>query len=269
VSAERFTGRVEIDGVRFGCRVDGPGDEGAPAVVMLHSLGTTSEMWNPQAAALSPHFRVVRMDCRGHGWSDLPGEPITIERLGRDVIRLLDHFELSRASLCGLSLGGITALWIAAHHPERVDRAVFANTGARIGSTESWDARIEAVQHGGLGAIRDVVLSRFLGGDFRAAHPDVAAAIGRMIDDTSAVGYIAVCRGLRDADVSKDLARIRAPSLIIAGERDESTPPALSEALHAGIPGSELLLLPGAAHLSNVERPDDFTTAVARFLSGS
>ena len=268
MSGEGHSHRVDVGGVRLACRVDGPADGEAPVVVMLHSLGTDLRMWNSQVAPLARRFRVMRYDCRGHGASDVPSEPISIERFGGDLIALLDHLAVPRAHLCGISLGGLTALWVAAHHPERVDRAVFANTGARIGTTESWDARIQAVRSGGMSAVRDTVLARWLGEAFRAAHPDVERAMGELFDGTPAAGYIAACEALRDADLTADVARIRAPALIIAGEMDESTPPALSEALHAAIPGSALTVLRGATHLSNVERPDEFSAAVAQFLSG-
>jgi 3-oxoadipate enol-lactonase len=267
--ADERVGHVDVGGVRLAYRVDGPADGEAPVVVMLHSLGTDLHMWDPQVAALARRFRVVRYDCRGHGASDVPGDAITIERLGLDVIELLDHLDVQRAHLCGISLGGLTALWVAAHHPERVARAVFANTGARIGTSESWDERIRAVRGGGMSAVRDAVLARFLGAGFRAAHPDVAQTIGRMLDATPAAGYVAACQALRDADRTAEVARIRVATLIVAGELDESTPPALSDTLHAGIPGSTLIVFRGASHLSNVERPDEFTAAVERFLSGA
>jgi len=153
------------------------------------------------------------------------------------------------------------------HHPERVDHLVLANAGARVGSAESWEARIQAVQRGGIGAIRDPVLALWIGHDFRAAHPDDVRALEAMFDHTPVDGYIAACRALRDADLRADAHAVRAPTLIVAGENDASTPPALSEALHAAIPGSALVVLSGAAHLSNVERPAEFTALVMRFLS--
>jgi 3-oxoadipate enol-lactonase len=260
--------RVEIDGVHLAYRVDGAGAD-APAVVLLHSLGTHMGMWAPQVGPLARRFRVVRYDCRGHGASDVAAGPLTVERLGRDVIALLDHLEIERAHLCGISLGGLTALWLAVHRPERVDRVVLANTGARIGSAESWDARIAAVERGGMAAVRDAVLARWVGEAFRASHPDVARVLGEMLDLTPPAGYVAACRALRDADLRADARTVRTPTLVVAGERDESTPPALGEELHAAIPGSALVVLPDAAHLSNVERPDEFTAIVARFLSGA
>ena len=260
--------RLEVDGVHLAYQVDAPSAE-APAVVMLHSLGTDLRMWEPQARDLARRFRVVRYDSRGHGASDVSTETVTIERLGRDVIALLDHLGIERAHLCGISLGGLTALWLAVQHPARVDRVVLANTGARVGSAESWEARIAAVQRGGMPAIREPVLARWTGEAFRAAHPDVARQLGEMLDHTPADGYVAACRALRDADLRADAHAVRAPTLIVAGGIDQSTPPALGEALHAAIPGSVLVVLPGAAHLSNVERPNEFTAIVTRFLSGA
>jgi 3-oxoadipate enol-lactonase len=268
VSAEHHAARVEIDGVHLAYRLDGPNDH-APVVVLLHSLGTDLRMWEAQARPLARSFRVLRYDCRGHGVSDVAAEPVTVERLGRDVLALLDHLAIARAHLCGVSLGGLTALWLAVHAPERVDRVVLANTGARVGSVESWEARIQAVERGGMPAIRDAVLARWVGQEFRVAHPDVARMLGQMLDHTPVEGYVAACRALRDADLRAEAHAVRVPTLIVAGERDESTPPALSEALHAAIPGSVLEILPAAAHLSNVERPEEFTALVERFLSGA
>ena len=260
--------RVEIEGAHLAYRVDGPSHD-APVVVLLHSLGTDLRIWESQAGPLAEHFRVVRFDCRGHGASDVGTVPVTVERFGRDVLALLDHLGIARAHLCGISLGGLTALWVAVHFPERVDRLVLANTGARVGSAERWDTRAEAVKRGGMSAIRDAVLARWVGQEFRAAHPDVARTLAEMFDGTLAAGYVAACRALRDADLRAEAPAVRAPTLIVAGEKDESTPPALSDALHAAIPGSALVVLPDAAHLTNVERPDEFTAIVTRFLSAA
>ena len=183
-------------------------------------------------------------------------------------VALLDHLHVERAHLCGLSLGGLTALWVAAYHRERVGRAVFANTAARLGTTQSWDDRMRAVRAGGMTAISDTVVGRFLGARFRAAHPDVARRIGDMVEATPPAGYLAACAALRDADLRDVVSRIRAPSLIVAGELDESAPLRQSEELHAAIAGSELVVLPGAAHLTNVEQAEEFTRIVSTFLRG-
>ena len=257
---------VEIDGLSIAYRVDGR--EAADVLVFVNSLGTDLHMWDPQIESLARHFRVIRYDCRGHGDSDVPDHPATIERLGADLLALLDHLRVGRAHLCGLSLGGLTALWVAAHHPARVDRAVFANTAARLGTTESWDERMRAVRAGGMAAIRDTVVARFLGAPFRAAHPDVASRIGDMVEGTPASGYLAACAALRDADLRDVVRCIRAPSLIVAGELDQSASVSQSKELHAAIAGSELVVLAGAAHLTNVEQAEEFTRVLSRFLRG-
>ena len=266
MSSSHATARAEIDGLGIAYRVDG--DDAADVVVLLNSLGTDLRLWDPQMEELTRHFRVIRYDCRGHGESDVPREPTTLDRLGADLIALLDCLNIERAHLCGISLGGFTALWAAAYHRDRVARTVFANTAARLGSTQSWDERIRAVEAGGLAAISETVVGRFLGAQFRADHPDVARRITDMVEATSAAGYIATCAALRDADLRGVVSRIRAPSLIIAGELDQSAPLRQSEELHIAIDGSELIVLPGAAHLTNVEQSEKFTPLVSTFLRG-
>jgi 3-oxoadipate enol-lactonase len=252
------------NGVHLTYRVDGPDD--APAIVLVNSLGTDLRMWDPQIALLSRTLRVVRFDCRGHGTSDVPPEPYTIEQFGLDLLALLDTLQIARAHICGLSLGGMIALWFASHYPERVTSAVFANTAARIGTTEIWNTRIDAVRTGGMKAVRDAVLARFLSASFRQRHPEVAQQIGAMIEATNPTGYIGACAALRDADLQERLAAIHVPSLILAGELDESTPPSQSQALHAAIAGSELVILRETAHLSNVEQSERFNQCILAFL---
>jgi 3-oxoadipate enol-lactonase len=196
----------------------------------------------------------------------MSGELPTIERLGRDLLALLDYLGIARAHVCGLSLGGMTALWLAAHHPERVGRAVFANTAARIGTAATWDARIAAVRGGGMAAVRDAVVARFFSEGFRARRPDVARAFGDMLEATRPDGYVAACAALRDADLRAVVPAIRAPALIVAGALDEATPPAQSEELHTAIGGSEMVAL-DAAHLSNVEQPEAFSARLLLFLN--
>jgi 3-oxoadipate enol-lactonase len=208
----------------------------------------------------------VRYDCRGHGASDVAHGATALERLGGDLVALLDALAIARAHVCGLSLGGITAMWAAVHHPARIGRAMFANTAARLGTREQWDARIATVRAGGMAALRETVVGRFLSAPFRAAHPDVASRIGDMVEGTPPEGYVAACHALREADLRDVVGRIRAPSLVITSEWDESTPPAQGAALHAAIPGSELAEIARAAHLSNVEQPEAFISLVTRFL---
>jgi 3-oxoadipate enol-lactonase len=250
--------------VRLAYQIDGAQD--APAIVMINSLGTNMGMWDEQAGPFSQSFRVVRYDCRGHGASDVLPGPYTIELLGRDLLSLLDNLAIEQAHLCGLSLGGVVAQWFAASYPERVKRVILANTAARIGTRESWTTRIETVQAGGMAAIHDAVLARFLSEGFRIAHADVTERIGTMLMETRSEGYIAACEALRDADLHAMLASITTPSLIIGSELDESTPVAQAYELRDAIAGSQLAILPQVAHLSNVEQPEVFNRLVLRFL---
>lgn len=253
------------DGVRLAYRIDGADD--APTLVMVNSLGTDLRMWDPQVAMLSGMLRIVRYDCRGHGASAVPTGAYTIEQLGHDLLALLDTLQVERVHICGLSLGGMVALWFAATYPDRVARAVFANTAARIGTAQMWKTRIDAVRTGGMAAIRDAVLARFLSEEFCRNHPEVARQISEMIEATNPRGYMGACAALRDADLREILAAIRIPSLILAGAMDEATPPSQARELHAAIVGSELVVLREAAHLSNVEQPEEFSKALLTFLA--
>lgn len=252
------------DGARINYRVDGPDD--APALLFSNSLGTNLAMWEPQVEALSGRFRIVRYDTRGHGASDVPQPPYAIDQLGRDALSVLDAAGLDRTHVCGLSLGGVTAMWIAMHQPERVGRVALANTAARIGNDDFWLARISAVEAGGMNGVREMVLARFFSERFRAEQPAIVERIAVDLEATQATGYIGACMALRDADLRSEVRSIRAQTLIIAGELDAATPPELSEQLRALMPGSRLTVIPGAGHLSNLEAPDTFSEALLRFF---
>lgn len=256
---------VAANGIRLACQLDGPDD--APALVLVNSLGTNLRLWEPQMATFSQAHRVMRYDSRGHGASDAPAGEYSIEQLGRDLLALLDAARIERAHICGLSLGGMVALWLAANAPERVARVVAADTAARIGSVESWTARIAQVRADGMGAIADAAMARFLSERFRQRHPAVTRQIRGALEATDPEGYIGACAALRDADLRASLLAIRAPALIIVGEDDVSTPPAQAQELRRAIPGSELIVIHDAAHLSNIEQPEAFSRAVLAFLS--
>jgi pimeloyl-ACP methyl ester carboxylesterase len=161
----------------------------------------------------------------------------------------------------------MVALWLAIQHPGRVDRVVLANTAARIGTVESWNARIEAVRAGGMAAIRDAVVARFLSAGFRERDPAVTLTVGEMLMATPPAGYVGACSALRDADLRNLASTVTAPTLVLGGELDEATPPAQAEDLHAAIVPSELLILPNVAHLSNIEAPELFNRLVLGFLT--
>lgn len=257
-----MTRRRTRGGIHY--RVDGRGDD--PVLLLCNSLGTDLSMWEPQVEPLKSTRRVVRFDLRGHGMSMTPSGDYTLDELGQDAEEVLDALDVTRADVCGESLGGVVALWLAVHRPHRVRRVMLANTAARIGSVEGWMERIAAVRSGGMAAIIDTVLERFFSADFRRRHADVVSRFRVMLEATDERGYAACCAALRDADLREVVARVAAPVLVIAGAEDVATPPVDSEWLHDNLGDSRLEVL-AAAHLSSVERPTEFTDLVHGFLS--
>lgn len=261
---EPTSGYLTVAGARLFYQVEGPAD--APVVLFSNSLGTDLRMWDPQAQVFAGRFRVVRYDSRGHGRSDAPPGPYTLDLLASDALALLDSLSVARAYVCGLSLGGMVALWLVANHPDRIGRVVLADTAAKIGNETRWATRIAAVRAGGMRAIRETVVSGFLSEPFRQQRPDVALAVGDMVEGTPPEGYVAACEALRQADLHAALGSIATPALIIVGSRDESTPPTQARELHDAIAGSQLAILDGAAHLANMEQPDAFNAHALAFL---
>jgi 3-oxoadipate enol-lactonase len=264
---------IDIRRENFNCRIDGPA--GAPVLVLSNSLGADLAMWDPQIPTLTKQFRVLRYDQRGHGASTVtaaardssrlaPGA-YSLEALGRDVLSLLDALKIKRAHFCGLSMGGATGMWLAANAPERVDRLVLANTAPKFSTPEAWNARIDAVRKGGVEAIADAVLERWLTSGFRARDPETTARMRKMMVATPVAGYIGCCAAIRDADLRDALPKIAAPTLVIAGTHDPANPPAEGRAFAARIPGARVVEL-DAAHISNVEAPEEFTAQLVGFL---
>jgi 3-oxoadipate enol-lactonase len=244
---------------------EGPAD--APVVVLSNSLGTTLEMWDPQAAPLARGHRVLRYDMRGHGSSPVPETPYSMADFGSDLIGLLDRNGIERASLCGVSLGGMVSMWVAAHAPERVDRLVLCSTSAIMGPPESWTERAALVRREGVGAVADSTVARWFTPAFAAAEPEVVAGIRAQLAATPAEGYAGCCEAIREMDQRPDLAAVAAPTLVIAAEGDPSTPPAHARTIAELIPGARLEVLDRGAHLVNVEAPDLVTPLVAAHLA--
>lgn len=239
------------------------------AVLLVHAIGCDHRMWDGLGTALSPRFRVIRMDVRGHGRSVVTPRPYSLDQLADDARDLLDSLGIEKAHWVGLSMGGMIGQAFALRHPDRLRRLVLANTTSTYGTQgpEMWQARAKAVSEGGMAAIRDLAMQRYFTDDFRASHSDIVDRIGDGFLATDPAGYIACCDAIRDLDFSGDLHRITAPTLVIAGEKDVGTPVAMSKAIADAIPGAKLLVIPGAAHLSAVEDPEAFNRAVADFLS--
>jgi 3-oxoadipate enol-lactonase len=248
--------------------VDGP--PGAPALVLGPSLGTTTEVWRPQVAALAGQLRVIRYDHRGHGGSPNPPGPYRLADLGGDVLDLLDALSPARpVHLGGVSLGGMVAMWVAAHAPERVDRLVLACTSACLGPPEFWARRAAAVRAGGLPAVADAVVDRWFTPEFAAANPDVVGWARGQLLAADPQGYADCCGAIEAMDLRDDLAAITAPTLVIAGADDPATPPEHAERIAAGIRGARVEIVRDAAHLANVQQPDAVSRLLLDFLRGT
>jgi 3-oxoadipate enol-lactonase len=242
------------------------GKTGLPILVFSNSLGANYSMWDPQAAAFQKKFRILRYDTRGHGQSPPTPGPFSIELLGRDVLAMLDVLDLDRVHFCGLSMGGMIGMWLALHAPERLKKLVLSNTGAKIGTAEGWNARIEAVQKNGMKSVASAILERWFTPAFRQKAPETTANILKMLEETNPNGYVACCAAVRDFDCREKLSAIRAPTLVISGARDPATPPADGRFLAEQIPRARYVEL-DAAHLSNIEAQDQFNKELAAFLN--
>jgi 3-oxoadipate enol-lactonase len=242
------------------------GPQDAPAIVLVHSLGSSRSAWAPQVVALQDRYRLVLVDLRGHGASPSPPGPYAIAELAQDVITATASAGAAQFHLCGISIGGLVALWTAAHRPEVVRSIIAANTAARIGTVERWTARIDAIRAGGMESIYDAVVGLWFSPDFADTHPDWHASARDGFLATDPEGYIGCCRALAAADLRSDVESITVPSLVIGGSLDAATPPAEAEWLGDAIAGSRLALIDGAAHLSNLDRPVEFTAHLAGFV---
>jgi len=259
-----FMSKLSIGTDFFNIQCDGA--ENAPVLLISNSLGTNLSMWDAQIAALSAHFRVVRYDSRGHGHSIASQGPYSIAQLGQDALSILDALGIERAHFLGLSLGGMVGQWLLSHAPHRLERVVLANTAARMGPPQGWNARIKTVREKGMSAITSAVIERWFTPHFQTKKPDDVAKITNMLLTTPADGYIACCGAIRDMDQRESVRAASRPTLIITGNQDPATPPQLGHELASFIAGAKVKSL-NAAHLSNVEAAQAFTKAVLDFLT--
>lgn len=233
---------------------DGPA--AAPVLLLGSSLGTTGAMWEPQVAALAKRFRVIRYDHLGHGRSAVPSGPYTMDLLGREVLRTLDDLDVPWVHYAGLSLGGMVGMWLAVHAPDRVRRLALLCTSASLGPPEQWRDRAATVRAVGLEAVADAVVARWFTPGFAADQPGVVATHRAMLTATSPAGYAASCEAIATMDLRPDLARIDVPTLVVAGADDPATPVEHAREIVGRIPGARLAVVGAAAHLANVEQPE-------------
>jgi len=246
---------------------DSAGD--GEVVVLAHAIGCDHRMWEGLVAVLARQFRVLAFDLRGHGRSPVPKRPYSLEEMAADVAAALGRRAIAKAHWVGLSMGGMVGQAFALGHPDRLGRLVLANTTSSYGEEgrRMWEARAKAVADGGLAAIKDMVMGRYFSDEFREHHPEMVAKVARRFLETPVEGYLGCCDAIKELDFTPDLTRIHARTLVIAGERDAGTPPAMHEAIANRIAGARLAVIAGAAHLAAVENPAEFGALVRAFLA--
>lgn len=243
------------------------GDPEAPALVLGNSLGTTLAMWDAQAPALAERFRLIRYDHRGHGRSPAPPGPYEIGDFAGDVVELLDRLGIERASYCGLSIGGMTGICLAARHPQRIERLVVCCSSPYMPPASAWAERAAAVTAAGsVDAVAGAVVERWLTPEHAAEHPDLLERLRSMLAASPPDGYVASCGAIERMDLRPLLADVAAPTLVIGGERDLAAPPENHARVIAdGIPGARYESVP-AAHVANVEQPELVTRLILDHL---
>jgi 3-oxoadipate enol-lactonase len=256
--------RVAVDpGIAL--EVEVIGAKGRPYLVLSNSLGASRGMWDELVQRLKPVARIVRYDTRGHGRSDAPIAPLTLDRLGRDVLTLMDHLQVERAAFCGLSLGGLIGMWLGVNAPKRLAGLILANTAANFPPPDLWKERAATVRSSGMAPLIEPTLERWFTRRFREAAPARVAEIGRTLLSTSVEGYASCCEVLAQSDMLPNLNRITCPVRVLAGQHDPSTPPSRGSEIVARIAGAEMMTL-DAAHLSSIEAADEFAVEVQDFL---
>jgi 3-oxoadipate enol-lactonase len=257
---------IEANGTHIHCKLTGK--KQAPVVVLSHSLACSMVMWRTQLDLLESHFRVLRFDTRGHGFSDAPVGSYTLEQLVGDAIGVLDKLDFGRVYWVGLSMGGMIGQGLTLSHPERVERLVLADTAAIIPDEAQpvWQERIDAVRNKGMQAVAESTLQRWFTPDYLKRNPPEIDQIRQQILDTPVAGYIGCSEAIRKLNYLSRLPEIRTPTLVMVGADDPGTPVAASEAMHSRIKGSSLVVIPDAAHLSNIEQSQIFNDSLITFL---
>ena len=255
---------IHSDGCPIHVEVEGP--DTAPVLMLSNSLGVDLSMWEPQVGPFSRHFRLVRYDRRGHGQSGFTPGPYTMEQLARDDLAILDALGIAKANFCGISMGGMVGQWLGAFAPERIDRLVLSNTGSFYPLKDPWNDRIKAVREGGVAAVADTVLGVWFTKDFHAREPATVKRFCDMLVSNVIEGYVGCAAAVRDMDHRDILAKIKAPTLLIAGRHDGSATVEAAEFIRDRIPGAKLDIL-DAAHISNIEQAAAFNAAVLGFLT--
>jgi 3-oxoadipate enol-lactonase len=263
---------VEANNIMVRHRIDGAqksaGGRRGSVVMMCHSLATRLELWDSQVAALSVHHQLLRYDIRGHGGTDVSLGPYTVDLLVEDARQLIERLRISQVHFVGISLGGIIGGAFAARYPDMVSSLTLCSTPYRTTEDirEMWDCRMAVAQSHGVATLADETIKRWFTPDFVSDHPEIVSGVSHMVAETNADGYVGCAHVVRELDLEDSLGLIRAPTLVIGGESDIASSPETAHALQQKIDGAQLVVVPSAAHLCNVQQPGLFNQAVSRFL---
>ena len=255
---------VRINGVLLHYRLAGPA--AAPVLALVNSLGTDARIWDEVIDRLSSDYRILSYDKRGHGLSDTPAGDYALGDHVKDLLGLLDHLGIAKLALAGVSVGGLIAQGLALRTPGRLTALVLCDTAAKLGDTDGWNARIQAVDSQGLSAIADVVMDRWFSAEFQQSRPDVLAGWRNLFLRSDAAGYVRTCATLRDTDLRGSIGAIVTPTLVVAGEADMSTPVDLVRGCANAIAGARFEILPGVGHIPSIEQPAALAELIGPFL---
>lgn len=255
---------TRVNGVQLHYAVQGPADK--PVIVFSNSLGTDFRVWDRLVDRLDGRYRMVRYDKRGHGLSEATPRPYRMDDHVDDLIGLLDHLKLDKVVVCGLSVGGLIAQGLAARQPERLRAMILMDTAAKIGTPEMWNDRMAAIEKGGIEALADPIMERWLSAKFRAEKADETLAWRNMLTRTTPDGYLGTCAAIRDADLTETTKGLSLPLLGMGGSEDGSTPPDLVRGTTELVAGARFALIEGAGHLPCVENPDQVAGLIGAFL---
>jgi len=258
--------QASINGFRVNYQIDGP--DSAPTVVVHHPLATNLTIWDELTAALTPRYRVVRFDARGHGQSEATKAPYDFRTLNADTIGLMDHLKIARAHFLGLSMGGMVGQHLGLEHPRRFNSLILSSTSSRIPAEAQplWDERVKVAREKGMGSQVPLALTRWLAASSVKDKPAVVARMTKYVESTPLEGYIGWCQAIRTLNITDRLKGIKLPTRVIVGAEDPGTTPAAAEAIHREIAGSDLVVVPGVSHMLHVEEPATFNKHVVEFL---
>ena len=261
---------ARVNGIDLAYTIETGAQPGRPWMVFSHSLAADHSMWWPQLDLFAAKFNVLRYDTRGHGRSSAPEGSYSLDQLAEDLLELLAAVGVERCHFVGLSMGGMIGQTAVLRDPRPFESLVLADTSSRIPRDVHpvWESRIAAVNSpAGMGAVAAGTLERWFTAPFRASQPEPVARIDRLIRATNVAGYIGCSRAIMQLDLTSRLGQVRCPVLVLVGEQDPGTPPAMSEDIARAIAGAQLKVIPQAAHLANVEQPEHFNSLMQQFYS--